>query len=158
MTLFIKHDILIKLEHGAVSADGRTGDGAGILLIFLMIFFKKSMCLLKTSEYAVGMVFYKKKKPSFCKTTFETAIRNQNLNIIGWRCSCRCFKSWTNRSRKEPIIKCGKNGLELTEQQFNAKLFAARKIAEHTILNSKTSESHMFYFSSLSTTIIYKVY
>jgi glutamate synthase (ferredoxin) len=28
---------------------------------------------------------------------------------------------------------------------------------EHTILNSKTSESHMFYFSSLSTTtIIYK--
>jgi glutamate synthase (ferredoxin) len=29
MTLFIKHDILIKLEHrGAVSADGRTGDGA----------------------------------------------------------------------------------------------------------------------------------
>jgi glutamate synthase (ferredoxin) len=31
--------ILIKLEHrGAVSADGRTGDGAGILLIFLMIF------------------------------------------------------------------------------------------------------------------------
>jgi glutamate synthase (ferredoxin) len=60
---------------------------------------------------------------------------------------------------KEPIIKqvfIGKNGLELTEQQFNAKLFAARKIAEHTILNSKT-ESHMFYFSSLSTTtIIYK--
>jgi glutamate synthase (ferredoxin) len=78
------------------------------------------------------------------------------------RCSCRCFKSWTNRSRKEPIIKqvfIGKNGLELTEQQFNAKLFAARKIAEHTILNSKTSESHMFYFSSLSTTtIIYKGY
>jgi hypothetical protein len=43
---------------------------------------------------------------------------------------CRCFKSWTNR-KKEPIIKqvfIGKNGLELTEQQFNAKLFAAKKI------------------------------
>jgi glutamate synthase domain-containing protein 1 len=40
-------DILIKLEHrGAVSADGRTGDGAGILLIFLMIFFKKYVILL----------------------------------------------------------------------------------------------------------------
>jgi glutamate synthase (ferredoxin) len=66
---------------------------------------------------------------------------------------------FSHRSRKEPIIKqvfIGKNGLELTEQQFNAKLFAARKIAEHTILNSKTSESHMFYFSSLSTTTIYK--
>jgi glutamate synthase (ferredoxin) len=33
--------LIIKLEHrGAVSADGRTGDGAGILLIFLMIFLK----------------------------------------------------------------------------------------------------------------------
>jgi glutamate synthase domain-containing protein 1 len=29
MTLFITLDVLIKLEHrGAVSADGRTGDGA----------------------------------------------------------------------------------------------------------------------------------
>jgi glutamate synthase (ferredoxin) len=44
----------------------------------------------------------------------------------------------------------------ITEQQFNAKLFAARKIAEH-YLRSRISESHMFYFSSFSTTtIIYK--
>ena len=36
-------------------------------------------------------------------------------------------------------------------------MFAARKIAEHTVRGSKTSESHMFYFSSFSTTtIIYK--
>ena len=47
--------------------------------------------------------------------------------------------------------------MDITEQQFNAKLFMARKIAEHTIRNSRTSESHMFYFSSCSTTtIIYK--
>jgi glutamate synthase (ferredoxin) len=38
----------------------------------------------------------------------------------------------------------------LTEQQFNAKLFAARKIAEHAIINSKISESHRFYFSSFN--------
>jgi glutamate synthase (ferredoxin) len=68
------------------------------------------------------------------------------------------FQILTNRSRKEPIIKqvfIGKNGLELTEQQFNAKLFAARKIAEHTILNSKTSESHMFYFSIYLPPLLY---
>jgi glutamate synthase (ferredoxin) len=31
--------------------------------------------------------FYQKRKTKliFAKTTFETAIRNQNLNIIGWR-------------------------------------------------------------------------
>jgi glutamate synthase (ferredoxin) len=27
----------------------------------------------------------KENQADFCKTTFETAIRNQNLNIIGWR-------------------------------------------------------------------------
>jgi glutamate synthase (ferredoxin) len=31
------------------------------------------------------MVFYQKENQADCKTTFETAIRNQNLNIIGWR-------------------------------------------------------------------------
>jgi glutamate synthase (ferredoxin) len=42
MTLFIKHLILIKLEHrGAVSADGRTGDGAGIFFDIPHDFFKK---------------------------------------------------------------------------------------------------------------------
>jgi hypothetical protein len=33
-----------------VSADGRTGDGAGILLIFLMIFLKKNVILLFQNE------------------------------------------------------------------------------------------------------------
>jgi glutamate synthase (ferredoxin) len=58
-------DILIKLEHrGAVSADGRTGDGAGILLIFLMIFLKVcDFTIPKTSEYAVEW-FLPKEKPS----------------------------------------------------------------------------------------------
>jgi hypothetical protein len=48
MTLFKALDILIKSI--AVSADGRTGDGAGILLIF-MIFFKKVCTCPETSEY-----------------------------------------------------------------------------------------------------------
>jgi glutamate synthase (ferredoxin) len=57
-------DILIKLEHrGAVSADGRTGDGAGILLIFLMIFFKKYVILLFQNERVCsGNGFSTKKK------------------------------------------------------------------------------------------------
>jgi glutamate synthase (ferredoxin) len=113
-----------------------------------MIFLKKYVTLLFQNERVCsGMVFLPKEKPDFCKTTFETAIRNQNLILSDGEMFLSMFQIWTNRSRKEPIkqVFIGKNGLELTEQQFNAKLFAA-KIAEHTILNSKTSESHMFYF------------
>jgi glutamate synthase (NADPH/NADH) large chain len=159
-------DILIKLEHrGAVSADGRTGDGAGILFDIPHTFFKK-VCdfeIPEVREYAVGMVFMPKSQNqvTFCKTTFETAIKDQNLSIIGWRdVPVDVSNLGQIAAEKEPTVKqvfVGKNGLDITEQQFNAKLFMARKIAEHSIRNSRTSESHMFYFSSCSTTtIIYK--
>ena len=159
-------DILIKLEHrGAVSSDGRTGDGAGILFEIPHDFFKK-VCpfeIPKPKEYAVGMVFLPKSvnQISFCKTTFETAIKDQNLKILGWRdVPVDVSNLGEIAAAKEPTIKqvfVSKNELQLTEQQFNAKLFAARKIAEHAIINSKISESHRFYFSSFSTTtIIYK--
>ena len=159
-------DILIKLEHrGAVSADGRTGDGAGILFDIPHDFFKKvcSFEIPEPREYAVGMVFLPKSvnQVAFCKTTFETAINEQNLKIIGWRDVPVAVSNLGQiAAEKEPTIKqvfVSKNDLDLTEQQFNAKLFAARKIAEHVIINSKISESHRFYFTSFSTTtIIYK--
>ncbi|WP_281323584.1 glutamate synthase large subunit [Flavobacterium aestivum] len=159
-------DILIKLEHrGAVSSDGRTGDGAGILFDIPHTFFKK-VCefeIPEVREYAVGMVFMPKSpnQVNFCKTTFEDAIKDQNLSILGWRdVPVDVSNLGQIAAEKEPTVKqifVGKNGLDITEQQFNAKLFMARKIAEHTIHNSRTSESHMFYFSSCSTTtIIYK--
>jgi len=159
-------DILIKLEHrGAVSSDGRTGDGAGILFEIPHDFFKKECPfeIPKPKEYAVGMVFLPKSvnQISFCKATFETAIKDQNLKILGWRdVPVDVSNLGEIAAAKEPTIKqvfVSKNGLQLTEQQFKAKLFAARKIAEHAIINSKISESHRFYFSSFSTTtIIYK--
>jgi glutamate synthase (NADPH/NADH) large chain len=159
-------DILIKLEHrGAVSSDGRTGDGAGILFDIPHAFFKK-VCdfeIPEVREYAVGMVFMPKSQNqvAFCKTSFETAIKDQNLAVLGWRdVPVDVSNLGQIAAEKEPTVKqvfVGKNGLDITEQQFNAKLFLARKIAEHTIRNSRTSESHMFYFSSCSTTtIIYK--
>ena len=159
-------DILIKLEHrGAVSSDGRTGDGAGILFDIPHAFFKK-VCdfeIPEVREYAVGMVFMPKSpnQVNFCKDTFETAIKEQNLSILGWRdVPVDVSNLGQIAAEKEPTVKqvfVGKNGMDITEQQFNAKLFMARKIAEHTIRNSRTSESHMFYFSSCSTTtIIYK--
>ena len=53
-------EILIKLEHrGAVSSDGKTGDGAGILIDIPHEFFVKntSFNLPEAREYAVGMTF-----------------------------------------------------------------------------------------------------
>jgi glutamate synthase (ferredoxin) len=68
-----------------VSADGRTGDGAGILLIFLMIFLKNVIYYSKKRASMQYDFFYQKKTKLILQDDFETAIRNQNLNIIGWR-------------------------------------------------------------------------
>ncbi|MDG1871325.1 MAG: glutamate synthase subunit alpha, partial [Flavobacterium sp.] len=128
-------DILIKLEHrGAVSADGRTGDGAGILFDIPHNFFKK-VCdfeIPETREYAVGMLFLPKKtnQVDFCKKTFEKAVSDQNLKVLGWRAVPVDVSNLGQiAAEKEPTVVqvfIGKNGLELTEQEFNAKLFAAR--------------------------------
>ena len=83
-------EILIKLEHrGAVSADGRTGDGAGILTDIPHKFFNK-VCKFKLpdpKDYGVGMVFLPKSKNQYryCIDVLETEINNQNLKVLGWR-------------------------------------------------------------------------
>ena len=159
-------DILIKLEHrGAVSSDGRTGDGAGILFDIPHDFFTK-VCdfeLPEPREYAVGMLFLPKSKNQidYCKTILETSIKEQNLTILGWRqVPIDASNLGKIAAEKEPTVMqvfIGKNSSELTEPQFNAKLFAARKISEHAVIKSKISQSHQYYFSSFSTTtIIYK--
>lgn len=159
-------EILIKLEHrGAVSSDGRTGDGAGILIDIPHLFFE-SVCKFKLpepKEYAVGMVFFPKSynQCDYCIKIFEDQIKAQGLNILGWRdVPIDSSKLGKIASKTEPKIKqvfIGKNNLVLTENQFNVKLFTARKIAEHAVLNSKIAERQYFYLPSLSTTtIIYK--
>ncbi len=159
-------DILDCLEHrGAVSADGKTGDGAGIL-IEIPHDFLVSQCsfqLPQMHEYAVGMVFLPKKEnqKSYCIGVFENEIKNQGLHILGWRkVPVNTDIVGTIAAQTEPDIMqvfIGKGSNSISEQEFNIKLFCARKIAEHTILISKLSQANYFYLPSLSThTLIYK--
>jgi glutamate synthase (ferredoxin) len=158
-------EILVKLEHrGGVSADGKTGDGAGLLIDIPHDYFKRvcNFTIPDQREYAAGMVFLPKisNQYNFCKTTFENEIKEQGLVVLGWR------KVPVDSSQlgeialaSEPKIEqlfVGKKE-EISEADFKAKLYAARKITEHAIRNSKISESKYFYVPSLSiTTIIYK--
>ena len=159
-------EILIKLEHrGAVSADGRTGDGAGILTDIPHKFFNK-VCnfeLPDSGDYGVGMVFLPKSlnQYKYCIAVLEAEIKNQKLEILGWRdVPVNDQHQGAIAKRSEPKIKqifVGKNNQVFTDLQFNAKIYAARKIAEHKIINSRLEESGQFYLPSFSaTTIIYK--
>jgi glutamate synthase (NADPH/NADH) large chain len=158
-------EILVKLEHrGGVSADGKTGDGAGLLIDIPHEYFQRvcDFTIPAPREYAVGMVFLPKvsNQYNFCKTTFEREIKEQGLTILGWRkVPVDSTQLGEIAFSSEPTIEqlfVGKDS-EIDEATFKAKLYAARKIAEHEISNSKISESKYFYVPSLSiTTIIYK--
>ncbi|HAW05610.1 MAG TPA: glutamate synthase large subunit, partial [Saprospirales bacterium] len=158
-------EILVKLEHrGGVSADGKTGDGAGLLIDIPHDYFKR-VCDFNIPEqraYAVGMVFLPKvtNQYDFCKTIFENEVKAQGLSILGWR------QVPVDSSQLGEIALASEPNIEqlfvgktkaIDEATFKAKLYAARKITEHAIRESKISESGYFYVPSLSTTtLIYK--
>ena len=159
-------DILDKLEHrGAVSADGKTGDGAGIL-IEIPHDFLVTNCdfeLPELHQYAVGMVFLPKKENqrTYSIGVFESEIKKQGLEVLGWRkVPVNPEVMGSIAAQTEPYIMqifIGRGDKDLSDHEFNIKLFIARKIAEHTILSSKLSQASYFYLPSLSThTLIYK--
>ena len=159
-------NILTCLEHrGAVSSDGRTGDGAGILIQIPHEFMLKQcdFDLPDPGEYALGMLFLPKKvnQADHCIKVFENEIKKQKLKIIGWRdvpINSKVVGSIASKS--QPIIKqvfISKESREQSEKEFNLKLYLARKIAENSIYNSPLTQANFFYFSSLHTqTLIYK--
>ncbi len=159
-------EILIKLEHrGAVSADGKTGDGAGLLIDIPHKFFKRTcrFDLPEPGEYAVGMVFLpqNENQSKYCISILEKEILEQDLNILGWRDVPVNSEHLGEIAKKnEPIVKqifVGKNGKDLDLNKFNALIYMARKIAEHKIANAKLEKGYQFYLPSFSTsTLIYK--
>ncbi|WP_338408984.1 glutamate synthase large subunit [uncultured Flavobacterium sp.] len=156
-------EILEKLEHrGAVSSDGKTGDGAGILIDIPHEFFVKNctFVLPEFGSYAVSNVFLpqKENQRKYCIEKFEAYLTNQGLDILGWR-DVPVDSSVIGKiaAESEPFVKqifIGKTDKKQTDFAFNLKLFTARKQAEHFIYNSKLSESGRFYLPSLSTKII----
>ena len=159
-------NILTCLEHrGAVSSDGKTGDGAGILIEIPDQFFRKE-CefeLPNPQDYAVGMLFLPQKvnQSNFCIGIFENHINDQGLKILGWRnVPINSKVVGTVAAKTQPTIKqvfVGHGNLKLTDLQFNTKLFVARKLAENEIYKTSLSQKNYFYFSSLhNRTLIYK--
>jgi len=156
-------EILDKLEHrGAVSADGKTGDGAGILIDIPHQFFldECDFTIPKAGDYAMGNVFFPKKENQrdYCISVFEENIKKQGLQLLGWR-NVPVNKAIPGRiaGETEPFVKqifVGKENKEQKDFDFNLKLYIARKVTEHTLINSKLSESKFFYVPSLSTKII----
>jgi len=80
------------LHRGAVGADPKTGDGAGLLIQVPHEFLKQECSKIKIDlpergNYGVGMVFLPQDKHEreFCEDNFLRIIQKEGLSFLGWR-------------------------------------------------------------------------
>ena len=145
-------------HRGGIAADGKTGDGCGLLIQTPDTFFRtvanKQFGATLSEHYAVGMVFLNT-DPVLAnrgKVTLEESLKEQGLNVVGWRAVP------VNSDCLGPIAKDQLPGIEQifveavdnhTEQEFSAKLYMARRYT-----NMKMADDQDYYICSLSPKVI----
>jgi glutamate synthase (NADPH/NADH) large chain len=153
---------LVRLTHrGAVAADGKTGDGCGLLLKkpdqFLRVLAAQSAIALG-EQFASGLVFLSRDPAQAAAARAELAsqLAAQGLELAGWRvvpvdpeaCGAEALKSLP--LIEQVFINCA--APQLDEAAFNRRLFMARRLTE----NARRSDG-AFYVVSLSvSTIVFK--
>ena len=159
-------EILDRLTHrGAVGADPRAGDGAGILLQTPDEFFRAVVAfeLPAVGDYAVGMVFLPREAASCveCEKTIERLVAEEGQVVIGWR-DVPVDNSGLGYSvlPTEPRIRqifVARGEICADQDAFERKLFVIRKQIESAVRESQLEGRSDFYFTSFSSrTIVYK--
>src|SRR5882672_7779829 len=161
--------ILKNLTHrGAVGADPKAGDGAGILIQIPDPFFREELAkqgikLPPPGQYGVGMVFLPQEPASrlACEYEIERAIKEEGQILIGWR-DVPCDNSGLGDSvrKLEPVIRqvfIGRGrGVTVTDA-LERKLYIIRKSSGHAIQALRLKHGKEFYVPSMSArTVCYK--
>ncbi|MCD8052571.1 MAG: glutamate synthase large subunit [Lachnospiraceae bacterium] len=153
--------IVENLEHRAgKDADGKTGDGVGILLQISHRFFSKAMAaqgvdLGGPREYGIAMFYFPQKELARkqAQKMFEIVVRQEGMEFLGWRevptspeiLGQRALDSmpgiWQGFVKKPADVACGID--------FDRKLYVARRVFEQ-------SNDNTYVVSMSSRTIVYK--
>ncbi|MCG7927200.1 MAG: glutamate synthase large subunit [Candidatus Thiodiazotropha taylori] len=159
-------EILERLTHrGAVGADPKAGDGAGILLQIPDAFFQAEtgFDLPESGDYAIGMVFLPQNSDSraAAEETIEAMIAAEGQTLLGWREVPVDNKDLGHSViPTEPVVKqvfVGRGENCADQDAFERKLFVIRKQIENKIEQSEMEGSSDFYFTSFSSrTVVYK--
>jgi glutamate synthase (NADPH/NADH) large chain len=153
-------EALARLTHrGAVAADGKTGDGCGLLIKFPKAFMRavgEDLGFERNERFAAGSVFLHQNedKAGAAREAINTAIREIGLEVAGWR-----------EVPTDPSV-CGEQALrtlprieqvyvnapdDMPRGRFNRRLFLARRRSEQRI-----GEGAAYIASLSSVTVSYK--
>ncbi|MBU2333838.1 MAG: glutamate synthase large subunit [Gammaproteobacteria bacterium] len=147
-------------HRGGINADGKTGDGCGLLMqkpdAFLRAQALEHFNAELPAQYAVGMIFLDQdaSKADQARARLSEEIIAQGLTLVGWRevpidTSVLGQLALERLPRIEQVFVSG-DGLD--EREFGIKLFFARRRAEVAL-----ADDSAFYVCSLSDKdIIYK--
>src|SRR5271154_447841 len=82
-------EALARVAHrGGVDADGRSGDGAGLLVAIPKAFFRRVARddgIALPEEFGVGMVFLQRGQESQAMESIRAAVEKFDLSFLGWR-------------------------------------------------------------------------
>ena len=145
-------------HRGGIAADGKTGDGCGLLLqkpdSFLRTIAKEELSITLAAQYGVGMIFLPQDESlaSEGRKAFEKACNDEGLDVKGWRVvptnnDCLGRMALECLPQIEQVFVESKD--EVDAKEFTLKLFVARKKVEIAM-----AESEDFYICSLSDQVI----
>ncbi|MEP6784996.1 MAG: glutamate synthase large subunit [Sphingomonadales bacterium] len=153
-------------HRGAVDADGKTGDGAGIHVDLPTAFFDDAIVASGHKpldrRLAVGMIFLPRTDLSAqesCRTIVESEIIEAGFSIYGWRqvpvdISVIGKKAQETRPEIEQIMIAGPRPERVTAEEFEKNLYLVRRRIERRIVAAQVRD---FYICSLShRSIVYK--
>jgi len=151
-------------HRGAVDADGKTGDGAGIHIDIPRKFFieqiERTGHTFTNHVFGVGMIFLPRTNfnaQERSRSIVESEILKEDLKIYGWRhvpinSNVIGEKAKSTRPEIEQILIA--NNINEDEKTFETKLYIIRKRIENQIRKENIND---FYICSLSCrSIIYK--
>ena len=153
-------------HRGAVDADGKTGDGAGIHVDLPVRFFDDAIAdsghKVLSNKLAVGMIFLPRtdlNAQETCRTIVEAEIIEAGYTIYGWRqvpvnVAVIGDKAQRTRPEIEQIMIAGPLPEPEAIKAFEEKLYLIRRRIEKKVIAAQIND---FYICSLSSkSIIYK--
>ncbi|MBA6135721.1 MULTISPECIES: glutamate synthase large subunit [Pseudomonas] len=147
-------------HRGGINADGKTGDGCGLLMQkpdqFLRAVAQEHFAVELPKQYAVGMVFFNQDpvKAEAARANMDREILAVGLKLVGWR-KVPIDTSVLGRLALERLPQIEQvfiGGEGLSDQEFAIKLFSARR--RSSVANAHDADHYICSFSHK--TIIYK--
>ncbi|MGH1439616.1 MAG: glutamate synthase large subunit [Cellvibrionaceae bacterium] len=145
-------------HRGGIAADGKTGDGCGLLLQKPDRFFRKVVkteCGVELSEhYAVGAIMLGQcdQEAIRAQAVFEASMGKEGIPVVAWRdvpTNSECLGPIALESLPQFKQVFINKPQSLTEAEFSAKLLIARRDA-----NKQLRNDDLFYVASLSPRIV----